>query len=299
MNWLSLAEEIKNLIKVDIEVNKSMEEYTSFKVGGIADIIAVVSKTEQLKELVTYLKKNELPYFIIGNGSNLLVKDEGIRGVVIKLSGLFKKISVTGQMIQAGAAVSLNKLLNISLKSNLSGLEFMIGIPGSVGGSLLMNAGVKECCIGEVVSWVKVLTPEMKEVVLEAGDIEFYYRGSSLYKYIILEAEFSLKKASKEVILEKISSYQNKRISLNFPNAGSIFKNPEGNFAGELIEKAGLKGCSIGDAQIFPGHANFIQNVGKAKAKDILLLIEKIRNTVQSQFGINLELEIKVIGSSS
>lgn len=298
MNWLNLAEEIKNLIKIEVEVNKSMKEYTSFKVGGVADIIAIVNKIDQLKELVAYLKKNEAPYFIIGNGSNLLIKDEGIRGVVIKLSGLFKKISVTDQKIQAGAAISLNKLLDVSLENNLSGLEFMVGIPGSVGGSLLMNAGVKERCIGDVVNWIKVLTSEMEEIVLETKDIKFYYRGSNLGKYIILEAEFSSKKDSKEIILKKIRSYQNKRTFLSFPNAGSIFKNPVGNFAGELIEKVGLKGYSIGDAQIFPGHANFIQNIGKAKAKDILLLIEKIRNTVQSQFGVNLELEIKVVGGS-
>lgn len=298
MNCLELAEEIKNLIKIKIEVNKSMKKYTSFKVGGMADIIAFVNQINQLKKLIAYLKRNEILYFVIGNGTNLLIKDEGVRGVIIKLSGSFKKIFVTGQTIRAGAGVALNKLLKVSLEYNLSGLEFITGIPGSVGGSLLMNAGTRENCIGSAVKWVKVLSPELEEITLEARDIEFYYRGSNLNSYIILETAFSLEEASKEIILEKIKLYQNKRTFVNFPNAGSIFKNPSGAFAGELIEKAGLKGYSVGDAQVFPGHANFIQNIGRAKAKDILLLIDKIKETVQAKFGVNLELEVKVVGGN-
>ncbi|MDI6785543.1 MAG: UDP-N-acetylmuramate dehydrogenase [bacterium] len=298
MNYSDLDNEIKDLIKGKIEINKPMKKYTSFKVGGKADIVAAVDQIDQLKKLIAYLKENNIPYFVIGNGTNLLIKDEGIRGVIIKLSGSFKKILITGQTIQAGAGVTLNKLLEMSIKYNLSGLEFTTGIPGSVGGSLLMNAGIKGCSIGGVVDWVKVLSPEMKEVILKAKEIKFYYRESNLSQYIILEAGFSLEKSSRKAILERIKLYQERRTSINFPNAGSIFKNPLGRFAGELIEKAGLKGYSIGDAQVFPGHANFIQNIGRAKAKDILLLIDKIKETVQAQFGVNLELEIKVVGDN-
>ncbi|MBU2600171.1 UDP-N-acetylmuramate dehydrogenase [bacterium] len=298
MNYLNLAQEINDLTKAKIKLNESMKKWTSFKVGGKADIIVLVDEISQLKGLVNYLKENKIPYFIIGHGTNLLIKDEGVKGVVIKLVGSFKRVSVAGNEIQAGAGVSLSKLLKISLKHNLSGLEFVTGIPGSVGGSLIMNAGIPNCSLGEVTKKVRILTSKGEEVTLENKDIDFFYRGSSLNGSIVLGAEFSLERASQELILEKVKKYQEKRTFLSFPNAGSIFKNPREGFAGELIEKVGLKGYTIGKAQVSTQHANFIQNIGQAKAGDILSLIEKIKEAVQSQFGVHLEMEIKIIGGN-
>jgi UDP-N-acetylmuramate dehydrogenase len=298
MNSPNIAKEIELILGVKPKVNEPMKNYTSLKIGGKADLIVEVESIPELKSLLLYLKKKNIPYFILGNGTNLLIKDEGIREVVIKLGSAFNRIYIDGEELTSMASSSLSRILEESIMANLTGLEFLVGIPGSLGGALVMNAGVKERCIGDVVDWVRILTSDLEELTLSSRDIDFFYRGSSLKSTIILEAKFTLKRSSKEEILEKLNYFQRERTLIKLPNAGSIFKNPLRYFAGELIEKVGLKGYRIGDAQISPVHANFIQNLGNAKAKDVLLLIEKIRKAVLENFGVNLELEIEVVGGS-
>ncbi len=277
--------------------NEPMCKHTTFKIGGNAELFVTVNDTAQLKAVVTACKENDIELFILGKGSNLLISDSGMLGVVLTLDGEFKDISVKENKIKCGAGVNLVKLCNFALSESLSGLEFAYGIPGSVGGAAFMNAGAYGGEMKDVVTSVTHMTKDGEIVTLKADELDFSYRHS-VYKNtgdIILFVEFELKRDNADSIKEKMEDFINRRKSkqpLEYPSAGSVFKRPVGNFAGTLIEQCGLKGKTIGGAQVSEKHAGFIINIGDATCADVLNLVKFVQDTVQTQTGYFLECEI-------
>jgi len=289
-------ESIKKL-GLAVKTNEPLASHTTFKIGGPADFFVEVEEEEKLLKLIKLLKELKLPYFILGGGSNLLVADEGFRGVVVKIANC--ELRIANFKIIAGAGVSLGRLVELAAKNSLTGLEFAAGIPGTVGGAVRGNAGAWGQAIGDRVKRVKVLTPQGEIKWIGASDCHFSYRQSRFKKTkeIILEVELELEKGNKKEIQEKISQNLAKRATQpKEPSAGCIFVNPKPLVAGELIDKCGLKGKRIGDAQISPKHANFIVNLGKAKAADVNKLIKLIKEKVKEKFGVELEEEIFLLG---
>lgn len=299
----------KNGVKV--RFRESMSRHTSLATGGDAEIFAEVKTLEELKRVLALVRKNKLPLFIIGAGSNLLVSHYGIKGVVGQLKNDFCNVAFltakdknTGTVkadtatVRAGAGTMLPLLVKRCVDLEFTGFESLVGIPGSVGGSLVMNAGTNEGNISDKLISVKIIGLEGGVSVLEKEEISFGYRKSGLEGKIVLEADFLLKKDEKSAILKRITENLLKRSQtqpLSSHSAGSIFKNPQGGFAGKLIEECQLKGYKMGGAQVSEKHANFIINTGNATPSDIQNLIMEVRRRVNEKFGINLELEIKII----
>lgn len=284
----------------NIRENEPMSRHTTFKTGGSADLMLLPTSEDELLEAVKLCSENSLPYLIIGNGSNLLVTDKGIRGVVIKLGRDFAKIDVEGNVISAQAGALLSATANAALKAELSGMEFAAGIPGTVGGAVCMNAGAYGGELKDIIKEVRVLDKDEVKTLsnTQAG---FVYRGSRIINegMIVLSAVFELEKGSKEDIRSLMDDYSQRRRSkqpLDRPSAGSTFKRPEGDFAGRLIEAAGLKGCSIGGAKVSDKHCGFIINDGGASSTDILELIDFVRKKVYESSGVMLEPEVRIIG---
>jgi len=280
-----------------VKLNEPLAKHTTFKIGGPADLFIEVTRETELIKLIKLIKKLKIPYFVLGGGSNILVADEGFRGIVIKIANCEWRIS--NFRIIAGAGVSLGELVKLAAKNSLAGLEFAAGIPGTVGGAVRGNAGAWQQAIGDRVTRVKVLTPAGRVKWLKAADCQFSYRQSRFKKTkeVILEVELKLEKGDKKEIEAKIKENLGKRASQpKEPSAGCIFVNPKPASAGELIEKCKLKGKKIGDAQVSPKHANFIVNLGKAKAQEVIKLIKLIKKKVKEKFGINLEEEICFLG---
>jgi len=291
----------KQGIESIIKYNEPLKNYTSLRIGGPADIFCCPGSIEDLKKIVSIFKEYNKPFLVIGNGTNLLILDNGIRGLVINLNKDFKKIEFSDKIVKAGAGVSLVHLSKMVSSRELSGLEFTCAIPGTLGGAIINNASYKGNCIADVVQNVTFLTRENKIERASKSKLNFNYRESNLKNKsaIILEATLLLKKGNKEEIESKIK--QNIEIRktsqpLDKFSAGSIFKNPPGYYAGELIEKVGAKGLSRGQAEVSSRHANFIVNNGGASARDILFLIEEIEKRVKNNFGIKLEREIEILG---
>lgn len=284
----------------NIRENEPMSRHTTFKTGGSADLMLLPASEDELLEAVKLCSENSLPYLIIGNGSNLLVTDKGIRGVVIKLGRDFAKIDVEGNVISAQAGALLSATANAALKAELSGMEFAAGIPGTVGGAVCMNAGAYGGELKDIIKEVRVLDKDEVKTLsnTQAG---FVYRGSRVMNegMIVLSAVFELEKGSKEDIRSLMDDYSQRRKSkqpLDKPSAGSTFKRPEGDFAGRLIEVAGLKGYSIGGAKVSDKHCGFIINDGEASSTDILELIDFVRKKVYESSGVMLEPEVRIIG---
>lgn len=279
--------------------NEPMKNHTSFKIGGMADEFCTASSKEEIAELINYANEKSIPYFIMGNGSNILVSDKGIRGLVIKISGDFSGYEISGNVIKAESGALLSTLAKAAQKSGLSGMEFAGGIPGTLGGAVYMNAGAYG---GEMSGIVKSVTylknGEIKKIEDGFG---FGYRRSIFADLgaVILEAELELKNGNPEEIKAKMEDYKTRRTEkqpLSMPSAGSVFKRPEGHFAGRLIEDAGLKGFQIGGAKVSEKHSGFIVNTGGATAKDVLALIRYIQKTVKEKFDVELETEVKIVG---
>ncbi len=297
--------DLKNLFsniysKDEVKINALMKEHINFEVGGPADILLIPSKVEQIIESIKICKENNIPYFVMGNGSNLLVKDGGIRGVVIKLTGL-TNLEVNKEEIKADCGVMLKELSDKALENSLTGLEFACGIPGSVGGAVFMNAGAYNGEIKNVIKEAEVITSSGEIVTLSKDELELGYRTSKVMKdnSIVINATFKLEKGNKEEIKETIDDLTQKREEkqpLEYPSAGSTFKRPEGYFAGKLIQDSGLKGYSIGGAAVSSKHSGFVINKGNATAKDILDLIAYIQEEVKKQFGVELHTEVRIIG---
>ena len=278
----------------------SLEKYTTYKINTIAKIIITPRNIEELKKALNTIKKNNLKYKIIGNGSNLIFVNEIYDGVLIKLDS-FDEMKIIKNKIIVGAGYNLIKLTMKAANAELTGLEFASGIPGTVGGAIYMNAGAYKSDMGYIVESVEVLNPEGEIVTLKNKDLDYHYRTSFFQKhkdYVILEATLILRKGKKEAILELIKDRRLRRIEtqpLEYPNAGSVFRNPEGDYAGRLIEECNLKGFSVNDAYVSEKHANFIINKGNASGKDIKNLIEKVQNEVKKKFNIELKNEQEIV----
>ena len=300
INLSAFAESLKS-DNFEILINSPMSRQTSFRVGGNADIIAFPSTEDELVSLLKKAADGNIPCMIIGNGSNLLVKDCGIQGLVVKTTGMDPKITVDGEIIRCSAGASLSKLCMAALENSLTGLEFAYGIPGTVGGAIYMNAGAYGGEIKDVLTSVCHITPDLDVKTVSAEELNLSYRTSFYAKnagYIISSAEFRLKKGNKDEIKAKMDDLIGRRKDkqpLEFPSAGSTFKRPEGYFAGALIEECGLKGYRIGGAEVSEKHAGFIINRYSGTATDVLDLIEYVKNTVKEKTGVTLEPEVKIL----
>ena len=274
-----------------------MSEHTTFRIGGPADYFITVSNVKELQEVISLCKTSRVPYMFIGNGSNLLVSDKGLRCAVIRLVGEFKEMSAKDNVIRCGAGATLAKLCSFAHQNSLSGLEFAFGIPGSVGGAVYMNAGAYGGEIKDVLCRVTHLTPAGEVETVTADSLELSYRHS-VYKHnecVVLFAEFQLKDGNKTEIKALMDDIMNRRVTkqpLEFPSAGSVFKRPEGAFAGALIQDCGLKGCSVGGARVSEKHSGFIINTGGASCEDVMKLISHVQATVKAETGFTLEREI-------
>lgn len=294
-----MTELCKRLQQHNIEYieNEPMKAHTTFKIGGAADVYLTVRSVDELRAAVAACRDTATPWMILGKGSNLLVSDEGIEGAVIALDGEFKSLSVDGDTIACGAALSLSKLCTVAAEHNLSGLEFAYGIPGSVGGAVYMNAGAYGGETKDVVAGVTCMTPDGTVRTLANDQLGFDYR-TSVFKSnedIILFAKYKLTSDSREAILARMEDYMNRRRTkqpLEFPSAGSTFKRPAGAFAGTLIEQCGLKGRRVGGAEVSEKHAGFIINAGNATCADVQGLVKLVQDTVRDQTGYELECEI-------
>ena len=279
-----------------IEENISLKKYTTYKVGGKARCVVYPKNVDKLVQLIKLLNLNNIKYKIIGNGSNLLFSDKDYDGILIKLVD-FDDIEINDNRIKVGAGYSLMKLSRIAMKNSLTGLEFAAGIPGTVGGAVFMNAGAYKSDMGYIVKSVKVLTPDYRIIELENRELDFHYRTSYLKKhpkYICLEAVIKLEHGSRSAIENLMKERLKRRMSsqpLNYPSAGSVFRNPKDMFAGELIENLGLKGMKHNGAMISDKHANFIVNTGNAKSEDIKYLIDYAYNKVKEKYNVEMVVE--------
>ena len=296
---------ISNLAKyVDrerISENVLLKDYTTFKVGGPAKIMIKVNTVKELCDIIAYLNKCQASYMIIGNGSNLLVSDEGYDGIVVKLEGDFMKVEAKENVISAGAGALLVNVCKEALNNSLTGLEFAYGIPGTVGGAIVMNAGAFDGEMSMVVTGVEAVTKEGEPIYVSPHSLRFGYRRSEVRKtgLTVTKVEFTLKKGDRDEIENRMNELKNRRVEkqpLEYPSAGSTFKRPEGYFAGKLISEAGLSGERIGGACVSPKHNGFIINDAGATAKDVNDLIELVKKRVYDNSNVKLEPEVIKVG---
>ena len=285
----------------NILVDEPMKNHTSFKIGGPADILVTPTDENQLKEIIKYIKEENIPYFLMGNGSNLLVRDGGIRGIVVKIAQNYNKFEISENIIKAQSGILLSTLAKHIAKNCYKGFEFASGIPGTLGGAIAMNAGAYGGEMKDVVHSVKVLNQQGEIIEISNEQMEFGYRTSVVNKekLIVLEVKLSLEKGKYEDIKNILDDLTVKRTTkqpLNVPSAGSTFKRPEGYYAGKLIEDSGLKGVRLKGAQVSDKHSGFVINAGGATAQDIIELIEFIKKTVYDKFKVELNEEVKIVG---
>ena len=279
------------------EENVSLKKYTSYKVGGNASIVVHPKDISSLVRLLKVIREEKVNYKILGNGSNVLFSSKKYNGVIIKLDEFDDIKFMRNNKIKVGVGYSLIKLSMLACKKGLAGLEFAAGIPGCIGGAIYMNAGAYKSDMGYIVENVKVLTPEFKIITLENRELNFHYRSSFFQThpdYICLEATLKLHKGKKEAIEEVIKERKQRRVEsqpLEYPSAGSVFRNPEGMFAGQLIEELGLKGMKKGGAMISDKHANFVINYKNASSKDIKYLIDYAHDKVKEKYNVDMKVE--------
>ncbi|HDP69393.1 MAG TPA: UDP-N-acetylmuramate dehydrogenase [Actinobacteria bacterium] len=280
--------------------NVPLAKKVTFRVGGNVAIFAVADTISDLRLLMKTIDRYGALYFVLGKGSNLLISDDGFRGVAIELGSGFKKISLDGHYLQAGAATPLSTLTQVAWKNGLKGFAFAVGIPGSLGGALVMNAGAHDGCMANITSTVTVYTSNCELQVLNKPEVGFGYRTSALSSYgIIVEAMLRLESGDSDRIRYLMERHFRKRKEtqpFDYPSAGSVFKNVSGISAGKIIDEAGCKGLCVGDAQISTKHANFIVNLGKATAQDIYTLIKRVQERVYREKGFLLDSEIVMLG---
>ena len=278
-----------------------MAKHTSFRIGGPADVLAQPADEAELAALLKRAGEHAVPVTLIGNGSNLLVRDKGIRGLVIKLSNSFSDMKALGNELTFGSGISLAMASKKAASLSLSGLEFAVGIPGTIGGAVYMNAGAYDGEMAKVVTCVRVMDMQGKISELQASELDFAYRHTALQNsgWIVISVTVALQPGEAESIAAKMADFSQRRISkqpLELPSAGSMFKRPVGYFAGTLIEQTGLKGYTVGGAQVSQKHAGFVVNVGGATAKDVLQLISDVQSKVFAAHGVRLEPEVLVLG---
>lgn len=304
INWSNLMSNIDKIYKLatdlncEVRLDEPMKKHTSFKIGGNAALYIKVGSLSELTSIVKECKQTDTKYFLLGNGSNILVDDKGMDCVVIKLDNDFKEIFMTdSKTVYCGAGATLAALCKFALNNGLSGLEFAWGIPGTVGGAVFMNAGAYGGEIRDVAVSVNHITSDGVIGRIDADQLDFGYRTSVYRKngFVITGVTLKLKSDNPEDIRHRMDDFMSRRVDkqpLEFPSAGSVFKRPEGNFAGALIEQCGFKGKGVGDAQVSEKHAGFIINKGSATADDVKKLISKIQSTVKNETGYDLECEL-------
>ncbi|EHP47451.1 MAG: UDP-N-acetylmuramate dehydrogenase [Clostridium perfringens] len=298
MEFYKLLGELYN--EEDITVDSPMSEHIYFRVGGPADILVTPVNEEQVVNTLKLCREYNVPYFILGNGSNILVKDGGISGVVIKFNKL-NKITTEGNCVTAQSGALLKDVSKAALENNLRGFEFACGIPGSIGGAVFMNAGAYDGEMAHVIKSARVIDENCNIKNLTKEELELGYRSSIVMKkgYVVIEATVELESGEYASIKDKIDDLTNRRESkqpLEYPSAGSTFKRPEGYFAGKLIQDSGLKGFSIGGAAVSEKHSGFVINKGGATAKDVLDVIAHVQKTVKENFDVELHTEVRIIG---
>lgn len=285
----------------NVKLQEPMSKHTTFRIGGPADFYLCPHSTKEVQQTVQICKEENLPYFILGNGSNLLVSDKGYRGVIIQLWKNFSDISVKDCCITAKAGALLSKVAAEALEEGLTGMEFASGIPGTIGGAVFMNAGAYGGEMKDIIKEVKVLDDQGEVRVLSNEEMKLGYRTSIVKEkgYTVLSAVLQLKKGDVSVIRETMEDLKNRRTSkqpLDMPSAGSTFKRPEGYFAGKLIMDSGLRGFSVGGAQVSEKHCGFVVNKGGATAEDVTALIREVQRRVKEKFGVELETEVRFLG---
>ncbi len=284
----------------NVKTNEVLKGYTSFKIGGPAECLVEIDTVQQLTDVSQYLKREKVPYYVLGNGSNTLFSDEGYEGVVLHLGRKIDEIRVEGNLIYAEAGAMLVSVSQTAQKNGLTGLEFAAGIPGTVGGGVVMNAGAYDGEMKHVVKRVRAVSPKGEICELNNEELKFGYRYSILRGtgYVVTDVVFELKPGDKEEILAKMNDFNARRREkqpIELPSAGSTFKRPEGYYAGQLIMEAGLRGFTIGGAKVSEKHCGFIVNTGNATSSDVRDLIGEVQKRVKEKFGVDLEPEIEIL----
>lgn len=282
-------------------LDEPMSRHTTFRIGGPADYYVTPHSKEEIRDVIQACREAQIPYYILGNGSNLLVGDKGYRGVVIQIFKNFSDIQVEGLGIRAKAGALLSRIAKTAMTNGLTGMEFAAGIPGTLGGAVMMNAGAYGGEMKDILKEAVVLTENGEFLTLTAEELELGYRTSVIAKkrYFVLEAKLALKKGASEEIQAIMEDLHGRRVSkqpLEYPSAGSTFKRPAGYFAGKLIMDAGLRGFSVGDAQVSEKHCGFVINKGRATAEDVRNLMDEVIRKVQETSGVTLEPEVKMLG---
>ena len=301
MNLDFYSQLINYIDKERVLVDEPMKKHTTFRVGGNADYFVMPQGAEEVKNIVALCKEADMPYYILGNGSNLLVGDKGYRGVIIQIYKEMNHIQIDGDKVIAQAGALLSRVGTATLEAELTGFEFAAGIPGTVGGAVVMNAGAYGGEMKDIISSATVLTQDGDIITIDKEDLELGYRASVIGKkgYIVLEATYQLQKGGKEAIRARMDELKCQRVTkqpLEYPSAGSTFKRPEGYFAGKLIQDAGLRGFQVGGAQVSEKHCGFVINKDQATAADIRELMRKVSDKVMQEFGVKLEPEVKTLG---
>ena len=292
---------IELLGKERVLFDEPMSSHTTFRIGGPADIFTMPEDKQQIADVVKLCKNEQIPFFVLGNGSNLLVSDKGYRGVIIQMDRNMSEITVEGKQIRACAGALLSSVAVAAKNASLTGFEFAGGIPGTLGGAVVMNAGAYGGEMKDVLKEAVVLTGEGEILTIPVEELEMGYRTSIIKTsgYLVLEAVISLEEGDQEEIrsrMKELSDRRTEKQPLDFPSAGSTFKRPEGYFAGKLIMDSGLRGCRIGGAQVSEKHCGFVINAGGATAKDVRALMDHVIHTVHEKFGVTLEPEVKFLG---
>lgn len=293
-------------------VQASMARYTSLRVGGAADLLLIPADLEELMAIVSWAHAHDVPLMCLGNGTNLVVRSSGIRGLVVSLRGALNRLQILDPAplsevpqggsvrLRVGAGVLLTRILHLVIRDGLRGLAFVVGIPGTIGGAVMMNAGTEAGSTWDVIECATILLPDGQTHVVRREDVAVGYRGTGLPKDgVVLEATLRAVKGHPEDVREEVRSIYHTRLEtqpLSYPNAGSVFKNPVGERAGRLIDQLGLKGSRIGAAQVSHKHANFIVNLGQASADEVLALIDYVKRQVYGRAGILLEEEVQIVG---
>lgn len=287
----------------NVILDAPMSEHTCFRVGGAADILVTPSTADEIGKVVAVCRENNIPYIVIGNGSNILIKDGGIDGVAIKLDKM-NNIEVNGNEVKADCGAMLCAVSKVATENSLTGAEFSCGIPGTIGGAVFMNAGAYNGEMSHIMKEAEVLDNDGNVITLNKDELELGYRTSAImtHGYIVLTATIKLESGSKGSIVERVKDLTQKREDkqpLEYASAGSTFKRPEGYFAGKLIQDSGLKGFGIGGACVSEKHSGFVINKGGATASDILAVIKHVQDTVKQNFGVDLHTEVRIIGKDA
>ncbi len=297
-----MIEKLKQIVGADsVKENENMAEHTTFKCGGNASLYIAPNSTDELVEVLKVLREANYPYMVIGNGSNLLVKDEGYDGAIVEVDKKISEIDVRGEEIIVEAGAKLSKVATIAMENDLAGFEFAHGIPGNMGGAVVMNAGAYGGEMKDVLKWVKVVDQNGEIQTLENEELELGYRTSRVMKekMIVLEACIKLELGVMGEIAEVMALLMSKRKAsqpLEYPSAGSTFKRPEGYYAGKLVQDSGMKGYRVGDAMVSEKHSGFVINCGEASATEVIQVIKDVQAKVKEEFGVDLETEVRIIG---